>query len=361
MRSLARLLLFSFLLLALLSCTPLSQPAGLSGTAKPSLPETGPEKPVEKAKELSTATPTSETSPPVKVTSEPLNPTQPPSPVLPTPTQALNYKSALSSDAIARCPVSLPNLVKSPDEYYISSESGFGNLTDTLFIGLWPGGQVYFHPNGPGHVGPDGSLGMKFWFYRTVPGEVVIGGRRLDAPAPSMHETVLRGVADGYGETGFHPAGLLFPSEGCWEVTARAGEEELTFVTLVVVIPYKPFRPGWLPEGFRHTDTDLTDSPALFRYIYRAPDAGAGQLNVETILGAPDNPESYPPALLQPVTVNRSPGVCLQGVQDELGYWQAGQVASVLEWPDGDLTYRISQTGLALRCADLLRIARISP
>jgi len=31
----------------------------------------------------------------------------------------------------------------------------------------------------------------------------------------------------------FQIVALLFPTEGCWEVSARAGEHELTFVTLV--------------------------------------------------------------------------------------------------------------------------------
>jgi len=30
------------------------------------------------------------------------------------------------------------------------------------------------------------------------------------------------------------PTELIFPTEGCWEVTGRVGDASLTFVTLVV-------------------------------------------------------------------------------------------------------------------------------
>ncbi len=59
---------------------------------------------------------------------------------------------------------------------------------------------------------------------------MVIEGRRLDAPAPSLRAH----VPEGYGETGFQSTAIDFPSEGCWEVTGRAGAASLTFVTLVV-------------------------------------------------------------------------------------------------------------------------------
>ena len=38
----------------------------------------------------------------------------------------------------------------------------------------------------------------------------------------------------GYGEKGFQPSALFFPTEGCWEVTGRVRDATLTFVTIVV-------------------------------------------------------------------------------------------------------------------------------
>ena len=73
---------------------------------------------------------------------------------------------------------------------------------------------------------------MKSWWWRgpRVRGALTITGRRLDGLAPPLQA----GIPDGYGDTGFQVAGIAFPTEGCWEVTGRAGNATLTFVTYVV-------------------------------------------------------------------------------------------------------------------------------
>lgn len=275
----------------------------------------------------------------------PTVPPEPSSPIL----------APLTREAMAACPVSLPNLTQSPDEHYISARSGYGNARGTMFFGLWPGGVVTFRPDGPGQASPDGSLAMKFWFYRTVPGEVVIGGRRLDAAAPPMPQQILRGKADGYGETGFHPSGLVFPGEGCWEVSAAIGEEKLTFVTLVLKLLFEPLLPTWLPDGLEVDGVDLTNFPPAFRYTYGFQNGG--EISVETTRGLREPEDLEPQAVPQPVKVKGASGVCVQGARDAQGEWQAGADVGVLEWAGEGLRYRIQQAGLGLGCADLLRIA----
>jgi hypothetical protein len=49
-------------------------------------------------------------------------------------------------------------------------------------------------------------------------------------------------VPAGYADH-FQASGLIFPTAGCWEVTARAGESTLTFVTSVYPKAYYPS--GW--------------------------------------------------------------------------------------------------------------------
>ncbi|HEV8516840.1 MAG TPA: hypothetical protein VGQ47_04275 [Candidatus Limnocylindrales bacterium] len=73
---------------------------------------------------------------------------------------------------------------------------------------------------------------MKFPWWRGagVAGELNITGRRLDAPAAPLRAE----LPDGYGDTGFRASGLIFSTSGCWEVTARVGAAELTFVTWVL-------------------------------------------------------------------------------------------------------------------------------
>jgi hypothetical protein len=124
------------------------------------------------------------------------------------------------------CLVTAPNGSAPPGEppspdYYSNGQ---------LWTVLWPDGQVIFEPGGPGSINADGSLGMKWGWWRGVEGQLTIEGRRLDAPAPPLRAD----IPEGYGESGFQVSALIFPTEGCWEVTGRVGETELTFITLVV-------------------------------------------------------------------------------------------------------------------------------
>jgi hypothetical protein len=101
----------------------------------------------------------------------------------------------------------------------------YGNAS--LWVGgLWPHGVVIITPD---DVEPDGRLSMKFGWYRLTSGFLTITGRRLDAPAPPAS-----GLASGYGLTGFNASGVMFPTEGCWQVTGRVGRVTLTFVTFVI-------------------------------------------------------------------------------------------------------------------------------
>lgn len=82
-------------------------------------------------------------------------------------------------------------------------------------------------------VQPDGSLSMKWSWWRAANGQLTIEGRRLDdinAPPPGAV------IPGGYGDTGFQPGGLIFPTEGCWEVTGRVGNSTLTFVVYVAKV-----------------------------------------------------------------------------------------------------------------------------
>jgi hypothetical protein len=285
-----------------------------------------------------------ETSPVTRAAGEPAAQLPAESPI-PSP-------APLTREAVLSCPVSLPNLAESPDEYFLSAEDGYGNPEQTIFIGLWPVGKVVFYPGGPGHIGPDGSLSMKFWFYRTIEGEVVFEGRRLDAPAPPMPGLVLRGEEDGYGERGFQPAGLVFTTEGCWEVTARIGAEQMTFVTLVARVPFEPLLPAWLPEGLSLADSDLTGLPGSFRQVYGSTGKGQGELIIET---AQDEPAPSGETQQEPAPAGELQGACAPGVEDQIE--QAGLDGVVLEWARKGLRYRISQNGLGLSCADIQRVA----
>jgi hypothetical protein len=124
-----------------------------------------------------------------------------------------------------QCPVTIPR--KAPDppgELLFGSKSASWN--GALFVGgLGDDGIVLIRPDSP-------DLSMKFGWYRGagLRGKLTIQGKRLDGPAPPL----IADISDGYGDTGFQSSGVIFPTEGCWEVTGKVGTTVLTFVTRVV-------------------------------------------------------------------------------------------------------------------------------
>src|SRR6266481_5733700 len=129
------------------------------------------------------------------------------------------------------CAVTTPNGIVAGEEQFDSSSYGNRQVSVGPF-GLWPDGTVVFKPGGAGFVTRDGSLGMKFGWRRGVSGQLRIAGRRLDGVAPPLRAE----VASGYGDRGFQPTYVIFPTSGCWEVTGRVGNSSVTFVTKVVKI-----------------------------------------------------------------------------------------------------------------------------
>jgi hypothetical protein len=127
------------------------------------------------------------------------------------------------------CAVTAPNGSVPPGETASFSRNVLG--AGAIWVGLYPQGTVVFEPGGPGgRDAVDGALSMKFWWWRGVPGRLEITGQRLDGQAQPLTSS----VPDGYGNIGFQATSLSFPTPGCWQVTARVGDAELTFVTRVV-------------------------------------------------------------------------------------------------------------------------------
>jgi hypothetical protein len=128
------------------------------------------------------------------------------------------------------CAVTLPGSAGEPPfdkASLFGGGSSYGNAA--MWVGgLWPGGVLAAEP---AFVEPDGSVRVKLGWYRIVPGTLSISGRRLDAAAPPLRSQ----VPQGYGDSGFQSSGVAFPTEGCWEVTGKAGTgSPLTFVVYVL-------------------------------------------------------------------------------------------------------------------------------
>ena len=69
---------------------------------------------------------------------------------------------------------------------------------------------------------------IKIGWFRPEGAELSITGNRLDGDAPP-----LKAEASCCYPTRFQASGLYFPTEGCWEVTARAADRELSFTVWV--------------------------------------------------------------------------------------------------------------------------------
>jgi hypothetical protein len=125
------------------------------------------------------------------------------------------------------CPVTTNNTRVFPPGERRRPQRAVGNVyfrDDGLWTVLWPNGVTHATLSG------NGSLEMKFPWWREHPGRLRIAGRRLDAAAPRLRARIPRG----YGPVGFQSSSVIFSTAGCWTVTATAGRAKLTFVTLVV-------------------------------------------------------------------------------------------------------------------------------
>jgi hypothetical protein len=73
-----------------------------------------------------------------------------------------------------------------------------------------------------------GARGNKVLWIRPQGTQLTISGRRIDADASPATATIPCCY-----RTGFQASGLAFPTEGCWQISAKAGTSELTFVTRI--------------------------------------------------------------------------------------------------------------------------------
>ncbi len=274
----------------------------------------------------------------------------PPSPSsLPMRQEASGSFSVSPRFQTAACSPTLPNTS-------YRREWNYQNPKGTLLTQLPPGGKVIFWA---GHREPDGSFRMKWGFYRRgITGELRIEGRRLDGSAPPLQAR----IPCCYSMSGFQPAGLIFPTEGCWEVTARVGLEKLTFTILVRAVPFPEPRPTWLPPslvqwGLRPVDVEIPVRSKSVAVLYEAPRRGWLRIQIEE-RKEEGKLSGYPKWAIQALTVRGARGWCIQGGWKASGRWHSGKDEQLLIWESAHFGYRIHQHGLGLNCAALREIAR---
>jgi hypothetical protein len=148
----------------------------------------------------------------------------PAAPVAPPSALPLSPSPAATSPASA-CPVSEPAWAKPPEDPAVLSPPAFGyyyvNPDRSMWASAWWWEAEEYRLRAS-------EEGVKVGWFRPAGAELKITGRRMDGPAPP-----LEAHASCCYPTRFQASGVYFPSEGCWEVSAKAAESELSFVVWV--------------------------------------------------------------------------------------------------------------------------------
>jgi hypothetical protein len=129
-------------------------------------------------------------------------------------------------DPAARaCPLTEPVWAKPPDDPAVQGSPEFGyyfmNADRSMWASAWWTGQEDY----PLRVSQEG---IKVGWFRPAGAALEITGQRLDASAPPLEAHIPCCYP-----TRFQATGLIFPTKGCWEITATAADSELAFVVWV--------------------------------------------------------------------------------------------------------------------------------
>jgi hypothetical protein len=119
------------------------------------------------------------------------------------------------------CPVTEPEWVKPPEDSAVEGLPEFGyyyvNQDRSIWASAWWTGEEKEYLR-------MGEEGLKMGWFRPEGAELEITGHRIDGQASHLDAH-----APCCYPTRFQATGLTFPSDGCWEVTAKAAESELSF------------------------------------------------------------------------------------------------------------------------------------
>jgi hypothetical protein len=123
------------------------------------------------------------------------------------------------------CPVTEPLWLKPPEDSAVQNPLAYGyyfvNQDRSMMASAWWAGEEELYLRAS-------EDGVKVGWFRPAGALLEIRGRRVDGQAPPLEAHVPCCYP-----TQFQATGLIFPTGGCWEVTAQAAESELEFVIWV--------------------------------------------------------------------------------------------------------------------------------
>jgi hypothetical protein len=138
---------------------------------------------------------------------------------------ACTSTSPTDSSLVDACTLTEPVWAQPPEDAAVQGSPAFGyyfiNEEQSIWAAAWWADQE------AGNLRASGD-GIKTGWFRPAGAELQITGQRLDAEAPPLEAHVPCCYP-----TRFQATGLFFPTEGCWEVTARADDSEISFIVQV--------------------------------------------------------------------------------------------------------------------------------
>lgn len=123
------------------------------------------------------------------------------------------------------CPLTEPVWAKPPVDAAIPDSPAYGSYFVNEDRSIWASAMWAGKDNVPLRVREEG---IKVGWFRPAGVMLEITGHRLDAEAPSLESEIPCCYP-----TRFQATGIYFPTEGCWEVNAKAEDKELSFVVWV--------------------------------------------------------------------------------------------------------------------------------
>ncbi|HEU5103010.1 MAG TPA: hypothetical protein VFU22_28500 [Roseiflexaceae bacterium] len=185
---------------------------GLAGCAAPPQAAREPRLP-----DTPTASPRPSAAPPMT------QPAATPAGVRNTPETSGRVQSSASS--AGTCPLTEPIWVKPPADSAVQDPPAFGhyfvNQDRSIWASAWWAGRDDYRLRAV-------EEGVKVGWFRPAGASLAIAGQRLDAQAPALDAHVPCCYP-----TRFQATGLIFPTQGCWEITATAADRQLSFVVWV--------------------------------------------------------------------------------------------------------------------------------
>lgn len=140
----------------------------------------------------------------------------------PTRTPGASPAEETSSSA---CPVTEPVWAKPPDDPAVQGSPEHGYYFVNEDRSIWA--SAWWTEEEEDHLRVS-EEGVKVGWFRPAGATLEITGQRLDTETPSLEAHVPCCYP-----TRFQATGLSFPTDGCWEITAKAAESVLSFVVSV--------------------------------------------------------------------------------------------------------------------------------